>query len=391
MKRTATEIREVSPGYGLEAAKPAAPVGYKQTEVGVIPEDWEVKSIGQLFSLINGFAFKPGDWKQSGIPIIRIQNLNDPTANFNFSQAPVPERNRVNQGDLLFAWSGTVGTSFGARIWRGPEGVLNQHIFKVLINEENISLSFALIAFARVEEDIAKQAHGFKASFLHVKKADLVKVKLPLPPVTEQRAIATALSDMDALLERLDRLIAKKRDIKQATMQQLLTGQTRLPGFEGEWKLKRLGDVLCVRHGRSQKGVVVADGKYSIWATGGEIGRTDTPLYEKPSVLIGRKGTIDAPRYAESPFWTVDTLFYTELLEGNSAKYMYYLFCMIPWRNYNEASGVPSLNSRTIESIELKLPEPDEQRLLLLSSLISMLKLICWKSAGQKTPPSSKR
>jgi type I restriction enzyme S subunit len=127
-------------------------------------------------------------------------------------------------------------------------------------------------------------------------------------------------------------------------MQQLLTGQTRLPGFEGEWEFKSLREVLEVRHGRSQHDVVVLDGKYPIWATGGEIGRTDIPLHEKPSVLIGRKGTIDAPRYAERPFWTVDTLFYTEILGENSAKYLFYRFCMIPWKNYNEASGVPSLN-----------------------------------------------
>jgi type I restriction enzyme S subunit len=118
--------------------------------------------------------------------------------------------------------------------------VLNQHIFKVGIDERQITLPFALSVFARLEEDIAKQAHGFKASFVHVKKSDLVKVLLPLPPLPEQCAIAEALSDVDALLTGLDRLIAKKRDIKQAAMQHLLTGHTRLPGFQGEWALRTL-------------------------------------------------------------------------------------------------------------------------------------------------------
>ncbi|MBK8038548.1 MAG: restriction endonuclease subunit S [Verrucomicrobiaceae bacterium] len=218
--------------------------GYKPTEVGVIPEEWEVRTIGEMFRLINGCAFKPDDWKPSGTPIIRIQNLNDPSAEFNYSQAPVPERNRIEAGDLLFAWSGTLGSSFGARVWNGPSGVLNQHIFKVLMDEQQITLPFSLLVFARVEEDIAKQAHGFKASFVHVKKSDLVKVDLPLPPLAEQRAIAAALSDVDGLLGGLDRLIAKKRDLKQAAMQQLLTGQTRLPGFHGEWEVKTLGDIV---------------------------------------------------------------------------------------------------------------------------------------------------
>lgn len=196
--------------------------GYKQTEVGVIPEDWEVRKLGEVFTLFNGCAFKPAEWRSSGTPIIRIQNLNDPTAEFNFSQAPVPERNRVEFGDLLFAWSGTLGSSFGARVWSGPSGVLNQHIFKVRADERRITRPFSLVAFARVEEDIARQAHGFKASFVHVKKSDLVKVDLPLPPLPEQRAIAEALTDVDGLLGGLDRLIAKKRDLKQAAMQQLL-------------------------------------------------------------------------------------------------------------------------------------------------------------------------
>ncbi|MBI5716614.1 MAG: restriction endonuclease subunit S [Burkholderiales bacterium] len=224
--------------------------GYKQTDIGVIPAEWGVRSIGQMFRLVNGCPFKPADWKQSGTPIIRIQNLNDPYAPFNFSQAPVPERNRVEPGDLLFAWSGTIGTSFGARVWAGPSGVLNQHIFKVHMDQEQITLPFSLLVFARVEEDIAKQAHGFKASFVHVKKSDLVKVDLPVPPVPEQRAIAAALSDVDALLGALDRLIAKKRDLKQAAMQQLLTGQTRLPSFHDEWEVRRFGEVALPRRDR---------------------------------------------------------------------------------------------------------------------------------------------
>jgi type I restriction enzyme S subunit len=217
--------------------------GYKQTEIGVIPEEWEVKPLGEMFRLLNGYAFKPEDWKQSGTPIIRIQNLNDPFAPFNFSQAPVSEKNRIETGSLLFAWSGTIGSSFGARVWTGPTGVLNQHIFKVLMDQQRITLPFSLLVFARVEDDIAKQAHGFKASFVHVKKSDLDKVKLPVPPLPEQRAIAGALSDVDALLGAQEALLAKKRDLKAAAMQQLLTGETRLPGFTGEWEVKRLGEV----------------------------------------------------------------------------------------------------------------------------------------------------
>jgi type I restriction enzyme S subunit len=181
------------------------------------------------------------------------------------------------------------------------------------------------------------------------------------PSLPEQRAIATVLSDVDALLTGLDRLIAKKRDLKQAAMQQLLTGQTRLPGFQGEWEVKRLGGFLKVRHGKSQHGIVASDGRYPILASGGKIGHTDSYIYDQPSVLIGRKGTIDCPQYIDTPFWTVDTLFFTEISGSAEAKYVFYKFTMISWRSYNEASGVPSLNARTIENIEVIMPPLPEQ------------------------------
>ena len=182
--------------------------------------EWEVRTIGEMFSLINGCAFKPEDWKPTGTPIIRIQNLNDPSAEFNYSQEPVPERNRVESGDLLFAWSGTLGSSFGARIWNGPSGVLNQHIFKVLMDEQQITLQFALLVLAKVEEEIARRTHGFKASFVHVKKSDLVQVEMLLPSVPEQQHIATCLSSLDTLITAETQKHEALKTHKKGLMQQ---------------------------------------------------------------------------------------------------------------------------------------------------------------------------
>jgi type I restriction enzyme S subunit len=183
--------------------------------------EWEARTIGEIFRLINGYAFKPKDWKPTGTPIIRIQNLNDPSAEFNYSQALVPERNRIETGDLLFAWSGTLGSSFGARIWNGPPGVLNQHIFKVLMDERQIASQFALLILARVQEDIAKRAHGFKSSFVHVKKSDLVKVELLTPSISEQHRIASCLSDLDTLITAETQKHETLKTHKKGLMQQL--------------------------------------------------------------------------------------------------------------------------------------------------------------------------
>ena len=144
-------------------------------------------------------------------------------------------------------------------------------------------------------------------------------------------------------------------------MQELLTGKTRLPGFSGEWKVKRLGDLLSVMHGKSQKDVVVDSGKFPILGTGGIMGWTNDFLHDQPCVLIGRKGSIDKPQYMDTPFWSVDTLFYCIIKNKNNAKYLYYQFCQIDWYSYNEASGVPSLNSGTIEKITIQISGPKEQ------------------------------
>jgi type I restriction enzyme, S subunit len=122
-----------------------------------------------------------------------------------------------------------------------------------------------------------------------------------------------------------------------------------------------LADVLTICHGKSQREVEVINGPYPILATGGLIGTASRPLYDRPSVLIGRKGTINKPQYMDTPFWTVDTLFYSTMKGGNNARFFYYRFGLIDWMQFNEASGVPSLNARTIEQIEIASPEPEEQ------------------------------
>jgi type I restriction enzyme, S subunit len=127
-------------------------------------------------------------------------------------------------------------------------------------------------------------------------------------------------------------------------------------GVPTGWVTKTIGQCLTIKHGKSQHEVACESGSYPIYGTGGVIGRASAPLYCKPSVLIGRKGTIDSPRFLDTPFWSVDTLFYSEVNNDTDAKLMYYQFCMINWYSYNEASGVPSLNARTIEKIEISIP-----------------------------------
>lgn len=153
---------------------------------------------------------------------------------------------------------------------------------------------------------------------------------------------------------------------------------TPLGWIPEEWEIEKIGAVAKIKHGRDQKSVIVDNGVYPILGTGGEIGRTNTSLYNKPSVLIGRKGTIDLPRYMDTPFWTVDTLFYTEVNKNAFPKWLFYSFETINWYKYNEASGVPSLSSSTISGIQIPLPPLPEQRKI--AAILST-----WDDAIQQT------
>lgn len=127
------------------------------------------------------------------------------------------------------------------------------------------------------------------------------------------------------------------------------------------WSVKKLKECLEIKHGKPQHDVENKNGIYPILASGGEIGRTNSFLCNKPSVLIGRKGTIDKPQYMDTPFWTVDTLFYSLIKSGYLAKYIFYKFETINWNKYNEGSTIPSLSSSTIHSIKVLLPPLPEQ------------------------------
>jgi type I restriction enzyme S subunit len=131
-------------------------------------------------------AFKPTDWVKQGLPIIRIQNLNRPDAEFNYCDSVVDRKFIVQTGELLFAWSGTPGTSFGAHIWSGPTAVLNQHIFRVLFDEACIDKNFFRCAINAKLDELIGKAHG-GAGLAHVTKGRFEDTKIELPPLAEQR------------------------------------------------------------------------------------------------------------------------------------------------------------------------------------------------------------
>ncbi len=156
-----------------------------------MPTGWNVKNFGQACTLVNGRAFKPSDWAKQGVPIVRIQNLNDPTAEYNYYNGEIEDKYWIDNGSLLFAWSGTPGTSFGAFIWSGGKAVLNQHIFQVFPCDE-ISLQFLKCSFDGHMDEIIMKAHG-GVGLRHITKKELETIALVVPPkAVQDRFVAFA-------------------------------------------------------------------------------------------------------------------------------------------------------------------------------------------------------
>jgi restriction endonuclease S subunit len=156
-----------------------------------VKQDCEIKRLGDLFTFKNGRAFKKEEWSDSGLPIIRIQNLNSEDALFNRFAGEYSQDIFVGSGDLLFSWSGTIGSSFGSHIWNGKPGLLNQHIFKVA-HRESIDRRYAFYGLRFITAEIEKSVSG-AVGLVHITKAKLNEFTLPLPPLSEQQRIVDVL------------------------------------------------------------------------------------------------------------------------------------------------------------------------------------------------------
>ena len=197
-----------------------------------IPESWAWTKVGNVTILYNGRAFKPSDWTEDGLPIVRIQNLNDENAPFNRYNGVFDEEYHLYGEELLFAWSGTPGTSFGAHIWKRQEAVLNQHIFRIEFPEKYINKKYFAYALNFQVLNLIRLAHG-SAGLQHVTKGNFQNTLIPLPPLEEQKRIVAKIEELMPFVEqyakastRLNSLNASFPDqMKKAILQQAVMGK----------------------------------------------------------------------------------------------------------------------------------------------------------------------
>lgn len=377
----------------MSASDKLIPEGYKSSDVGIIPERWNAVPAKDIAEFFGGYGFSSRLASKDGTKWLKIANVGINEIKWD-AVSYLPEYlvqsfrdYSLAENDVVMALTRPLlGDQLKVAKIESKDlpALLNQRVAKLKTKSGN-NLNYIYYSIQQEDFIAAMKLAMAGTDPPNIGTNALGKISIAIPEdAKEQTAIANALSDVDALLTEVENLIAKKQAIKTATMQQLLTGKTRLPQFatytEGkkkgqrkgtkpselgeipeDWDVQTFSQVMTIKHGKDQKAVQVVDGLYPIFGTGGEMGTTNTPLYDKPSVLIGRKGTINKPRYTDSPFWTVDTLFYSEVSPKADPKFIFYKFCMIDWMQYNEASGVPSLNASTIEKISASFPNKEEQ------------------------------
>ena len=235
--------------------QPDVPRRYRRTDLGTVPSDWQSTEIDRLlFTLRNGAVYEPVN--NDGVPITRIETISDGRIDMSHTgRARYTDEltsYKMEQGDILYSHINSLKHIGKVAFFAGGVNLYHGMNLLLLRPKENVSALWLFYLLnsepaRRWARSIAKQAVN-QAS---INTRELKRLYVPVPPSEEQRAIAEALSDVDGLLAALEKLIAKKRAIKQAAMQQLLTGKTRLPGFSGEWEELELKDLALITMGQS--------------------------------------------------------------------------------------------------------------------------------------------
>jgi len=174
-----------------------------------LQKGWKKTTLGEIATYVNGRAFKPIEWSKTGTPIVRIQNLNNPNAEYNYYDGYIEEKYHIENGDLLFAWS----ASLGAYIWKGKSAFLNQHIFKVL-PKENVDKTFIYYLLDKVTSELYAKAHG--SGMVHVTKGKFEATSVNIPSLETQQAIVNKIESLfDEIDEGIGRLKTAAQQIQQ--------------------------------------------------------------------------------------------------------------------------------------------------------------------------------
>jgi type I restriction enzyme S subunit len=358
--------------------------GYKQTEVGVIPEEWDCVHIGDVAETSSGATpprAKQQEYFDGGtIPWVKTLDLNNSSI---LETDECVTSSALQQTSLRVYPSGSVLVAmYGGFNQIGRTGMLtkdatiNQALTAIRPDRSRLSSRF-LLNYLNYRVEYWKSVASSSRKDPNITGRDVREFPIPLPPLKEQEAVGEALQDAEDQISILEELIAKKRDIKQAAMQELLTGKRRLPGFEGEWEVKRLGEICEVGMGRTPSRLdesmwgqghpwlsiadlqrkVVTESKEQVTESAAAL----MTIVSKGTLLMSFKLSIGRLCFAGCDLFTNEAICSFNRLTAN-ADYLYYALGRTDFSLYGkQAAKGYTLNKESLNLVEVKLPSQDEQ------------------------------
>lgn len=351
--------------------------GYKHTDVGVIPEEWDVSTVGDEFSVQLGKMLDAE--RNVGIPKPYVGNKAVQWERVDTTHLPtVPMtptdivKFRLRKGDILVCEGGDVGRS---AIWEAP---IDECFYQKAIHRLRPIRAYEgrlLVAILRRWSETGFLANYVtQTSIAHLPRDKFVQVPIPRPPCVEQRTITAALSDAEGLLGGLDLLIAKKRDLKKAAIQQLLTGVTRLPGFDGAWKLKRLGQICSMKSGEGITSASIDSvSAYPCYGGNGLRGYTSRYTHDGYFALIGRQGALCGNVVlVQGKFFASEHAVVVTPAPTTEIQWLTYVLATMNLNQYSESSAQPGLSVSKVMMLDVLIPPNKVEQAAIASCLSDM-------------------
>lgn len=340
--------------------------------LGKVPEHWEIKRLGGYFfdrkEKVSDTIFKPLSVTKNGIvPLLDNAAKTDNGDN----------RKKVCIGDFVINSRSDRKGSSGLSELEGSVSVISIVLKSLHGNPKYFHYLYKSHNF---KEEFYKWGNGIVADLWSTRYSDMKNILIPIFNIEEQDCIANFLdretTRIDSLIEEKDNFIALLKEKRQALISHAVTkgldttvkmkdsGVEWLGEVPEHWGVKRFKYLAKVRNGQDQKSVLIDNGGFPIYGSGGEFGRSSKYLYNKESVLLGRKGTIDKPLFIQEPFWSVDTMFYTVIFKNVVPKLFFYLSLTIEFNYYQFGSAVPSMTQENLHNINFSIPNYKEQEVI---------------------------
>lgn len=320
--------------------------------------NWRAYPLGEITELVIDYRGKTpkklgGDWSESGYRALSAKNIKtghivQPDTIRFVSEEMYHKwmKDEIQRGDIII----TSEAPFGQILyWDSEEKiVLSQRLFGVRVKEEHDSkFVYYYMTTSDFQGEMDGRATG--TTVVGLRQPELMKCVVRCPDLDTQKKIASILSSIDEKI-----LINDKINENLQQQAQAIYASMFIDNADPAWIQGHLSDLITVKYGKDHK--KLGDGSYPVYGSGGIMRYVERPLYDKESVLIPRKGTLNNVMYVNQPFWSVDTMFYTEMKLPNVAKFVYHFVKAKDLASMNAGSAVPSMTTDILNAMEVTIP-----------------------------------